>query len=106
MERQAQNLVNRLEGKPPMKVEGDSEAPAESADESPADAGSEFDLSDDKKIGLAYNYVYARHPTDAEIRLGRTFLDESREASPDDARTPWVQYARVLFGANEFRFID
>ena len=106
VERQAQNLVNRLEGRPPMKVEKDSEAPAENTAETAVGPSPELDLSDEKKIALVYNYVYARRPTDDEIRLGRTFLDEGREASPDDPRTTWVQYVLALFAANEFRFID
>ena len=90
--RQAKNLVGRLEGKTPSGVE--------------AESALALDLSDDRKIGLAYNYVYGRHPTDEEIRLGERFLAESRDAAADDPRAAWLQYARVLFAANEFRFLE
>ena len=103
VERQARNLRNRLEGKPPNES-GKKDDEAESAAE--AESAPEFDLADDQKITLAYNYVYGRQPTDEEIRLGKSFLAESREAAPDDTRAGWVQYARVLFSANEFRFLD
>ena len=116
VERQSQNLVNRLEGKPPFEAPDEAQKvrsaqkPAPAAEVGSASASATVagvgSASDTAKITLAYNYVYGRSPSVDEIDLGQAFLAASREAAPDDARTPWAQYARVLFAANELRFID
>lgn len=103
VERQAKNLRNRLEGKPPDESgEKDDESESAAKDES----APELDLSDEEMIALAYNYVYSRQATAEEIGLGKSFLASSRKAASDDTGTEWIQYARVLFSANEFRFLE
>ncbi len=54
---------------------------------------------DEARIRHAYQLLYARPATDAEVRLGLAFLKESGAAG-------WTEYAQVLLGSNEFLHID
>jgi cytochrome c553 len=118
VERQARNLVNRIEGKPPLPVEvvdeddkGDTAAAEESAatavaasdGAAPIVAGPE--LEDAEMVAGAYRLVYGREVGPAELEAGLSFVAAARGSSEDPYR-PWVQYARALFAANEFRFVD
>jgi hypothetical protein len=53
------------------------------------------------RIERAYRSLYGRGATEAEIRLGLTFLTEG-----DDHVARWQQYAHVLLAANEMLYID
>jgi hypothetical protein len=55
------------------------------------------------RIDLAFRLAYGRLPTDAERRLGQTFL---RSVAPGDKLTPWEQYAQALLATNEFQWVD
>ena len=57
------------------------------------------ELSEDKRISLAYNLAYGRPPSEKESGLAKKFLD----ATGSDG---WAQLAQVLFSANEFAFVD
>jgi hypothetical protein len=65
----------------------------------------EFDGDDDvaqkRRIDRAYRLLYARPPTDKELRFGLGFLREE-----DDRSARWQQYAHVLLAANEMLFVD
>jgi hypothetical protein len=51
---------------------------------------------DDSRIRLAYQLLYARLPTNEEVRLGHQFL----------AASNWDEYAHALFCGNEFVYLD
>jgi mono/diheme cytochrome c family protein len=58
---------------------------------------------DDSRIQLAYQSLFSRLPTPAELQLGLAFVaDPARETSP--AR--WEAYAQVLLASHEFRQIQ
>lgn len=58
---------------------------------------------DQARIRCAYWLLYARAPTDQELQLGLRFLGD---AAGNERATRWTQYAQVLFGSNEFLFLD
>ncbi len=62
------------------------------------------------RIIRAYQLLFARKPTDAELAIGEEFLAEVSNGSdtPKQAKTlsPWLQYALALLGSNEFTYID
>jgi hypothetical protein len=94
VDREARRLVERLSDyKPP----GDKKA---SEDFSWLEK-----VPDEEKIRKAYPLLYARDVAPEELASGLEFLGQARA----EGRTPldrWVQYARVLLSANEFRFVD
>jgi hypothetical protein len=53
---------------------------------------------DSPAIEALYERLLQRRPSQAEIQLGRRFLDESGNN--------WAQYAQVLMGSNEFLFVE
>ena len=104
VQRQAERLVRRL-----AKETGGDETPAH--------------LPDREMIRKAYPLLYGRDVSAAELEAGLAFLAERRtsataaageprqvDSSQEDARRAsmqaWIQYARALFGAAEFRFIE
>ncbi len=62
------------------------------------------------RITEAYEYVYQRKPTAAEMQLGLKFLSTTPEkpgyAVVGEPLTAWREYAHVLLSSNEFQFID
>jgi len=60
--------------------------------------------SADELVRRAYRRLFARLPTESELRLGRTFLAAGASQSPDAAAVR--QYAQALLGSNEFLFLD
>ncbi len=52
--------------------------------------------ADSEKIREAYQLLFARPVTEAELRLGLEFLKSN----------PWPQYAQALLSANEFLFVN
>jgi Protein of unknown function (DUF1553)/Protein of unknown function (DUF1549)/Planctomycete cytochrome C len=63
---------------------------------------------DGARIRRAYLLLYGRPATDAEVKIGRSFLKtvaNTKRGQRDDL-SPWEQYALALLGANEFTFID
>ncbi len=58
--------------------------------------------SEEARIGLAHELLYARPATGEEVDLARSFLE--KEGASD--RENWNRYAQVLFGSNEFLFVD
>ena len=52
--------------------------------------------ADPDKIREAYQRLYGRPASDAELKLGLDFLKESS----------WPQYAQALLSANEFSFVN
>ena len=104
VQRQAERLVRRL-----AKETGGDETPAH--------------LPDREMIRKAYPLLYGRDVSAAELEAGLAFLAERGtsavaaageprqvDSSQEDARRAsmqaWIQYARALFGAAEFRFIE
>ena len=59
--------------------------------------------SDQQRIALAYELLFARRPTDRETQLGIEFLGETGSA---DRANVWSQYAHVLLASNEFLFVN
>jgi mono/diheme cytochrome c family protein len=62
------------------------------------------------RITKAYEYVYQRKPTAAEMQLGLKFLSTTPEKPGytvvGEPLTAWREYAHVLLSSNEFQFID
>jgi mono/diheme cytochrome c family protein len=98
-----------------------TEDPSDADDEADEDPPARFD--DRAMIAAAYPLLYGRDVTEAEVEVGVAFLAEQRAAHleeelkkvADEARdmaerraslAAWVQYARALFSAAEFRFVD
>ena len=50
----------------------------------------------DARVALAYRLAYGRAATTGEVALAKSFLQSGT----------WEQYAQVLFGSNEFAFVD
>ncbi|MBI3192297.1 MAG: DUF1553 domain-containing protein, partial [Pedosphaera parvula] len=69
--------------------------------------------NDGTRIVRAYQLAYGRPPTKEEVRTGEDYLrnvaSALREAGTTDAQLPeaaWASYSRVLFGSDEFIFVD
>ena len=66
--------------------------------------------SQEERITQAYEYVYQRKPTAAELQLGLKFLsttpDKPGYTVVGEPVTAWREYAHVLLSSNEFQFID
>ena len=58
---------------------------------------------DAQKIEAAYQLLYSRRPTRAEIHLGLAYLQSS--SAGEGQLTPWDRYAQTLLSSNEFMFI-
>jgi hypothetical protein len=63
-----------------------------------ADVPSEQSDAPRRRINRAYELLYGRAPSDAEIELGLAYLADG----PDR----WTQYVHVLLAANEMLYID
>ena len=111
--RQAERLVRRL-----AKEAGGDETSAdgEGGDEGFADGdeGVPVHFPDRAMIRAAYPLLYGREVSEAEVEAGLAFLAE-RRASADEgddsegrraSMQAWTQYARALFSAAEFRFVE
>jgi cytochrome c553/mono/diheme cytochrome c family protein len=64
--------------------------------------------TESEKVSGAYELLYGRRATDAEMQIGLAFLSEDSIANriQSTAALPrWVQYAQVLLSANEFMFV-
>ncbi len=63
------------------------------------------ELGDDDtaKIQRAYWLLYSRPPTDREVTLAMSFLDDSTN---DERYGRWRQYLHVLLASNEMLFVD
>jgi hypothetical protein len=61
------------------------------------------DSDDAARIRRAYALLYAREPSDEELRLGQDFLATSNTTGK---LSRWEQYAQALLASNEFMFID
>jgi hypothetical protein len=57
------------------------------------------------RIVRIYELLYARHPSEEEISLGREFVEQA-PVSEDEKLEPWVRYAQALLMSNEFTFVD
>jgi hypothetical protein len=100
VEQEAKRLVYRLAEREPEAPDGEAIKASE-----PEDFSWLSRVSDDEKIRRAYRRLYGREVEKDELSSGLEFL----AAAPGENRTPldrWTQYARVLLGANEFRFLD
>lgn len=66
--------------------------------------------TEEGRITKAYEYVYQRKPTAAELQLGLKFLSTTPEKPgykvAGEPITAWREYAHVLLSSNEFQFID
>src|SRR5205823_2135390 len=54
------------------------------------------------RVRRAYEIVYGRPATEAQVKLAVEFLT----ADGAESETRWQEYAQVLLGSNEFLFID
>lgn len=127
--RQAERLVRRLakqSGRNVAVADGDG-ADGDGVDEAVAEEIAAH-LPDREMIRAAYPLLYGRQVSNAELEAGLAFLADPRADVPAaevDAATgeprqvdspredagrasmrAWTQYARALFGAAEFRFIE
>ncbi|MCC6882805.1 MAG: DUF1553 domain-containing protein [Verrucomicrobiales bacterium] len=57
---------------------------------------------DEVRIRRAYELVYARPVSAAELAIGRAFLSEAT----GEGKSPWQQYAQILLSANEMQYLD
>jgi hypothetical protein len=62
------------------------------------------DKDDAARIRRAYVLLYARPPSDRELKLGLDFIGGHDDAAAKLSR--WEQYAQALLGANEFMYVD
>ena len=120
--RQAERLVRRLaeetggeENGTGGEAAGETGATDGGGGESGADAEDiPVRFPDRAMIRAAYPLLYGREVPDAELEAGLAFLAERRASAkePDDPQErqasmrAWTQYARALFSAAEFRFIE
>lgn len=82
---QAQSLIQRLDRE--LKTATDSTL-----------TGEQNDLAK-KRIEQLYQWLFARQPTEDEMKLGLGFISDSTELQ-------WQLYAQVLLGSNELFFLD
>lgn len=66
--------------------------------------------NDAARITDAYQLLYGRAPTPAELQAGIEFLKNTPEKPgylvDQEPLTAWKQYARVLFSSNEFEYLN
>ena len=65
---------------------------------------SEMDGTIEEKINQVFELLYGRVPEDADIALGKQFLETV--GSESGMETAWDQYSLALLSANEFMFVD
>lgn len=58
--------------------------------------------SDEDRIQLAYEYLYARSPEPKELKIGLQFLSMTGD---ENGLSRWDRYAQVLLSSNEFMFV-
>ncbi len=111
--RQAERLVRRLAGEAGgEETAGDGEGGGEGVNDGDDVIPARF--PDRDMIRAAYPLLYGRDVSEAELEAGLAFLAERRTAAkePDEPQErqasmrAWTQYARALFSAAEFRFVD
>ncbi len=65
---------------------------------------------DAARITEAYNLLFGRSPTPAELQAGLDFLKNTPEKPGylvnQEPLTAWKQYSRALFSSNEFEFLN
>jgi hypothetical protein len=68
---------------------------------------------DEHRVRLAYELVYSRPPTDAELDVARNYLLAEEDADEDQAGAApaaqlsrWERYAQALLASNEFLYVD
>jgi hypothetical protein len=62
----------------------------------------------DRRIAALYRLLFGRPPTEADMALGRSFV-ETASGEPDDPKAPappWDRYAQGLLLTNEFLYLD
>jgi mono/diheme cytochrome c family protein len=59
--------------------------------------------SDQARVSLAYQLLFARQPSEREIQLAINFIGDTSEKARANA---WMQYAHVLLASNEFLFVN
>jgi hypothetical protein len=66
--------------------------------------------TEEARIAKAYEYVFERKPTAAELQLGLKFLSTTPEKPGYTIEgkpiTAWSEYARALLSSNEFQFVN
>jgi mono/diheme cytochrome c family protein len=66
--------------------------------------------TDEARIAKAYEYVFQRKPTAAELQVGLKFLSTTPEKPGYTIEgkpvTAWSEYARALLSSNEFQFVN
>lgn len=58
----------------------------------------------EERVRAAYQHLFGRSPGDAEQNLAEEFLQSG--SSTSDQTSSWPRYLQVLFGLNEFLFVD
>jgi len=73
-----------------------------------ADRVQDASADDEQRIRYAYELLYNRPATEAEIAIGKEYLAASDEHSQADSPnlTRWQRYAQALLAANEFLYVD
>ena len=57
----------------------------------------------DSQVRQAYRLVYARDPSESEIRRGQEFLEQARNRQSTSAL---IDFCHVLLNSNEFLYVD
>jgi hypothetical protein len=58
-----------------------------------------------QRVEACYQAVFARLPSDEEVRIGGDFIDGAAE-EVSDPQAIWRQYAQLLMMSNAFLFVD
>jgi hypothetical protein len=63
---------------------------------------------DEQRIRYAYELLYSRPASDAEVTTGKEYLVKSDEPVAEDSAklSRWERYAQALLATNEFMHVD
>jgi hypothetical protein len=68
---------------------------------------------DHQRITLAYQLALGRAPSDGELRVAENYLRNylvelktTKVPAPGQLEMAWASFAGVLFGSNEFSYVD
>lgn len=62
---------------------------------------------DEQRIRFAYELLYSREPSDAEIAVGKQYVaGEDTAGDDEETLSRWERYAHALLAGNEFLYVD
>lgn len=59
--------------------------------------------SDRERVSFAYQLLFARKPSEGEIKLALDFVGDTKGEARENS---WIQYAHVLLASNEFLYVN